>query len=351
MARSTDERGAAGNADPAGERSRRGGRPTAADVARHAGLSRATVSYVLNNTPHQVIPEQTRQRVHAAAAELGYIPSAAARTLSSGRSDVVLLLLPDWPIGPSVGALLEHLSTVFAERGYTFVAHPRSAGRPVSDVWKALTPAAVLTFEELDEIEAARLRAAGVELAVGLFGGRRGKRAMDIPEQRTGRLQGEHLAATGHRRLGYAWPDDPRVLAFARARLEGVRQACAELGLADPVVRPVALGPDGATTAVRDWQSADPVVTGVCAYNDEVALTVLAGARQHGLRVPDDLAVVGVDNIAAAAVAVPALTTVEADLESIARYIAAVIVNRIAGDPAPRRPASDIHTVVVRESA
>src|SRR5919107_3731640 len=137
-------------------------RPTGADVARRAGVSRATVSYVLNNTPHQVIPEQTRQRVLAAAAELGYTPSAAGRALRSGHSDVVLLLLPDWPIGPSVGVLLESLSSALAEQGLTFVAHPRSAGRPVSDVWKAITPAAVITFEELDAVEDARLQAAGI---------------------------------------------------------------------------------------------------------------------------------------------------------------------------------------------
>ena len=78
--------------DRAGLRPRR---PTGADVARRAGLSRATVSYVLNDTPHQAIPEPTRQRVLAAAAELGYTPSAAGRALRSGHSEVVLLLLPD----------------------------------------------------------------------------------------------------------------------------------------------------------------------------------------------------------------------------------------------------------------
>src|SRR3954469_15611031 len=207
MARQREE---PGPGEPAVRRSRR---PTAADVARRAGLSPGTGRHSLNNTPHQVIPERTRQRVLAAAAELGYTPSAAARALSSGRSEVVLLLLPDWPIGPSVGSLLENLSTALAEHGYPFVAHPRSAGRSVGEVWKAITPAAVVTFEELDEMDAVRLRAAGVELAVALFGGRRGARALDLPEQRTGRLQAEHLAATGHRRLGYACPDDPRVVA------------------------------------------------------------------------------------------------------------------------------------------
>ena len=336
-------------APSAGPRAARPRRPTGADVARLAGLSRATVSYVLNNTPHQAIPEPTRQRVLAAAAELGYTPSAAGRALRSGHSEVVLLLLPDWPIGPSVGHLIEDLSTALAAEGLTFVTHPLSAGRPVSEVWKALTPAAVVSFGELDEAEARRLEGAGIELAVALFGDRGEDRAMNLPEQRAGRLQAEHLAVAGHRRLGYAWPDDSRLVGFATPRLEGVRHTCADLGLDQPVVRTVPVEPEGAAAAVRLW--ADAGVTGICAYNDEVALAVLAGARRAGLDVPADLAVVGVDNIPAAAVAVPALTTVERDTGAVAGYIAETITRRLDGRPAPVRPGSDIHTVVRRESA
>ncbi|HEU5484510.1 MAG TPA: LacI family DNA-binding transcriptional regulator [Microlunatus sp.] len=327
-------------------------RPTAADVARHAGVSRATVSYVLNDTPHQAIPEHTRQRVRNAAAELGYTPSAAARALITGRSDVVLLLLPDWPIGPSVGQLLESLSGALGNHGLTFVAHPHAAGRPIADVWKAITPAAVLTFEQLDDAEAKNLQAAGIELTVALFGdGRRTTRALDVPEQRTGRLQAEHLASTGHRNLGYAWPDDPRVESFARPRLEGVRHACADLGLAEPLVVPAPMTPKGISDVIRTWRAASPPITGICAYNDEIALAVLAGAQGHGLDVPRELAVIGVDDIPSAAVARPALTTVRADLTVLAEHIADSIVRKLEGRPAARRPGSDIHQVIRRASA
>lgn len=334
-----------------GPNSGRPRRPTGADVARRAGLSRATVSYVLNNSPHQVIPEPTRQRVLTAAAELGYTPSPAARALSSGRSDVVLLLLPDWPIGPTVGHLLEDLSAELAAHGLTFVAHPGAAGRPVSDVWKAITPAAVVTFEGLHETEERKLEAAGIELTVALLGDRRGARGMDIPEQRTGRLQAEHLAVAGHRHLGYAWPDDPRVLTFARPRLEGVRQTCADLGLAEPRVLTVPLEPSGAAAAVRAWRDAEPAVTAICAYNDEVALAVLSGAHAAAIDVPRDLAVIGADNIPAAAVALPPLTTVQPDTHTLAQYIAATITRKLDGRPSPRRPGSDIHSVIRRDSA
>jgi DNA-binding LacI/PurR family transcriptional regulator len=221
----------------------------------------------------------------------------------------------------------------------------------VSEVWKAITPAAVVTFEELDQAEARKLEAAGIQLAVALFGGRRGSRAMDIPEQRTGRLQAEHLAAAGHRHLGYAWPDDPRVLTFARPRLEGVRQACADLGLAEPHVRTVPLTPRGAAAAVQAWRDTEATVTGICAYNDEVALAVLSGAQQQGMHVPRDLAVIGADNIPAASLAIPALTTVEPDMPALSRFIADTITRKLDGRPSPKRPGSDVHSVIRRDSA
>src|SRR5919112_5700888 len=85
-------------------------RVTATDVAREAGVSQATVSYVLNDTPGQSIPEATRQRVREAVDRLGYTPHAAARALRMGRSDTVLFVLPSWPIGSALSTLIEGLS-------------------------------------------------------------------------------------------------------------------------------------------------------------------------------------------------------------------------------------------------
>jgi DNA-binding LacI/PurR family transcriptional regulator len=330
-----------------------GRRVTSGDVARAAGVSRATVSYVLNDVPHQKIPEATRRRILDAAARLGYTPSAAARALRSGRSDVVLCLLPDWPIGPTVGELLVSLSSAFAAAGLTLVAHPRVHGdRPVSDLWKAITPAAVIAWEDIPDDEAAAMRSTGVELAVALLSrSGRGRREVGVPQQRAGRLQVEHLAAQGHRRLGYALPDDDRVVGFARPRLDGVRQACAELGLDEPVVRMVGLDGDAAARAVDVWRGVDPAVTAVCAYNDDIALAVLAGLRLRGLSAPADLAVIGVDDVPVAKLAAPPLTTVKTDLHAVADHLARTIVAALAGQPAPRRPGSDVVHLVVRDSA
>ncbi|WP_034609769.1 LacI family DNA-binding transcriptional regulator [Cellulomonas sp. URHD0024] len=325
-------------------------RVTSADVAREAGVSRTTVSYVLNGTPHQKIPEATQQRILDVAERLGYAPSAAARALRSGRSDVVLCLLPDWPIGPAMGSLLETLSTSLAAEGLTLYAHPRAAGRPVSAVWRSLGPAAVVLWDELDDSEIAAMRSAGIAVTVALLSptGRRHSELL-VPQQRIGRVQAEHLAATGHRLIGYAYPDDPRVKGFAEPRLEGVRTACAELGLDAPVVRTVPMDAEAAADAVRAWVAEG--VTGVCAYNDDVALAVLAGTRIAGVAVPGDLALVGVDDIPAAPFASPPLTTVDTEQGVIAEYIAAIVTRAISGKPAPRRPGSDIVHLIRRESA
>jgi DNA-binding LacI/PurR family transcriptional regulator len=326
-------------------------RVTSADVAQMAGVSRATVSYVLNATPRQTISPSTRDRVLDAAARLGYAPSAAARALRTGRSDVVLCLLPDWPIGPEVGALLGNLSTALARHGLTFVVHPGTReDRPINDIWKAITPAAVIAFAGFSEEETAAMHGAGVALVVALFGpGRQRGRELEVPQELVGRRQAEHLMGGGHVRLAYACPDDDRLQIFAEPRLEGVRKACRTAGIAGPATTTVALDPDQAAEAVRRWRADG--ITGVCAYNDEVALAVLAGVRRLGLTVPTDLAVIGVDDIPSARLAAPALTTVTTDQTAVAAYLAATVVAAVGGRPGPELPAADIVNVVARESA
>ncbi|MEV4350776.1 LacI family DNA-binding transcriptional regulator [Actinoplanes sp. NPDC049596] len=325
-------------------------RVTSADVARLAGVSRATVSYVLNDTPRQTISATTRGRVIDAAAQLGYAPSAAARTLRTGRSDVVLCLLPDWPIGPEVGSLLGNLSTALARHGLTFVVHPGNHNdRPMAELWKAITPAAVIGFTDFSEAELAAMRSAGVAPVVALARSRTRGRAVAVPQELVGRRQAEHLIAAGHTRLGYAYPDDQRVRFFAEPRLAGVRAAATAQRLPVPAAATVALDVTKASEAVRRWRAAG--ITGVCAYNDEVALAVLAGVRQQGLTSPADLAVIGVDDIPSARLAEPPLTTVMTDQAAVATHLAATVVAAVSGRDGPALPVKNVVKVVARDSA
>jgi DNA-binding LacI/PurR family transcriptional regulator len=325
-------------------------RLTSADVARESGVSRATVSYVLNAVPDQVISERTRRRVTEAAQRLGYAPYAPARALRSGRSEVVLFLIPEWPIGAAIAGLIEHLSSRLTDAGLTLVvhAHPQSA-RPADELWKAIAPAALINHQALSPAEEAAAARAGMLVVTPVFWPRGGRTFRSF-QRRIGELQARHLAEAGHRWLGFALPDDDRLRAFTAPRLEGVTRACAGSGLPAPVALTVPLEAAAAARAVQRWAAARPPVTGVCAYNDEVGLAVLAGMRQRHLTAPGDLAVVGVDDIPAARLSAPPLTTVATGMAVFGEHLADLVSSSLRGTPRPARPAGDVLAVIRRQT-
>lgn len=324
---------------------------TARDVARVAGVSQATVSYVVNDSPTQKISAETRARVLAAVERLGYTPSAAARALRRGTSDIVLLLIPDLPYGPTVASMIEELTDALEPVGLSTVTRRMRSGRPVDDLWRDIRPVAVVVIGGLGDADEAALGQAGIPVLTTTLMPASGHPGVVVPQTVIGRLQVEHLAATGHRRIGYAAPDDARVSDFYRLRLDGVRTACLDLGLDDPVVIPVHLDAADGERAVLRWRGLEPPVTGVAAYNDETAFALIAGLHRAGLAAPRDLAVIGVDNIPLAGLATPALTTVDQSIPAMAAFLAASVAHLVQGAPAPEPLGEDTVTLVVRESA
>lgn len=324
---------------------------TSADVARESGVSRTTVSYVLNDTAGVTISPATRVRVRDAARRLGYTPSAAARALRTGHTDLVLCVLPDWPLGPAIDTLLDHLTATLAERDLSLLVHHGGVRRSLADLWRTVVPRAVVGFTAFSAAEREAMERAGVQVLGTLL-----EEAPTLPgsfsvsQSRVGRLQVAHLVGAGHRRIGYAAPTDPRLGDFYGRRLAGVGDECAERGLAAPAVQPVGLDVATAAAAVSAWRGGTDPVTAVAAYNDEVALAVLAGVRARGLEVPADLAVIGVDDIPAARLAWPALTTVSQSLAAQARYLGATVLAALDGTASlPPRP-TDVLEIVPRDS-
>jgi DNA-binding LacI/PurR family transcriptional regulator len=331
----------------------RGRHSTSADVARVAGVARSTVSYVLNNHPHQKISEATRRRVLAAAEQLGYRPSAAARALRRGRTDLVLCLLPDFPVGHALGSFLPTLSTAFARDGFTFVIHPTTPReQPLREVWQAIAPAAIVSLDAFGPADLADVRELGIPVAEVVYRPvDDGLAAITLPNLRFGTMQAEHLIATGHTRIGFAYPADERLHRFAEPRLAGVRDACRAAGLREPDVRTVAMDAGSAASAISAWTGAEPSVTAVCAYNDETAIGLLAAARSLGVAVPATLAVIGVDDIPTAVFADPPLTTIRADFCDYANRLAALVVAAANGLEASTPAPAESVELIRRRSA
>ncbi len=306
-------------------------RVTSTDVALEAGVSRTTVSFVLNNTSGTNISPATRRRVLEAAAKLNYAPSPTARALRRGYPDVALLLVPRWPVHYAMGDYLVQLSRAFDACGFSLLVHPQMPRSPLAGVWRRFRPAVLLIFEDITDQERADTEKAGIPiLNVSLVEmGESGVNVSQYTNEALGRLQTQHLVDKGHQRIGYAYPGDPNLDYFAKARLGGVREVTTHASLDDPVVQTVGLSVDAATAAIETWRSADSPITAVCAFNDDVALALMAGMRELNLAVPEDLAIIGVDDIPAAALATPPLSTVRRSMVVLGRQTARAVVKRL----------------------
>lgn len=329
-------------------------RITAYSVAKASGVSQATVSYVLNDTPGQTISEETKRRVLAAVAELGYRPLEAARTLSTGQSNLALFLIPDFPIGHVMSELMDHVANRLSSRGKTLITFRVPRGVSLNDVTSTIAPWAVISLIPLEESDIQFLRAAGITTEVlGFTDPETAKSGLvSNPQEKVGRLQVDHLASRGHRRLAFAQPSDPRFESFSVPRYEGVRQASEDAGLTAPET--LIVGLESRPLVEELTRLTQDGVTGICAYNDEVAIEVLAAARTAKIRVPDQLAVVGVDDIPVARFVEPSLTTVLQDMN----HVAAELVTKLFRDDAAKKGAAeassvveDVSRIIIRESA
>ncbi|NEC30349.1 LacI family transcriptional regulator [Streptomyces sp. SID8111] len=326
--------------------------PTSADVARLAGVSRATVSYVLNNAGAVRISEPTRRRVREAAKELGYVPHAAARSLRAGHSRMVLMPAPDFPVGPLYSRFITDLQVALSRLDYTVVqygtvgAHDDEAAR----AWAELRPVAVL-------VPGSGLGPRGVEVlkrsgarAVVTLGPEtvEGAHALLMDHDVVGHSAGAHLFDRGRRRVGVVLPRQAGLETFSAPRLSGVREA---LRGTDATVTelPLALAEDEAAGLAARWR--DLGLDSVFTYNDEYAMLLLRALQDAGVRVPEETAVVGADNLMLGRLVRPRLSTVHLELPSGQEL--ADWVDRAVRDPSAAPEAHKVlgATVVHRESS
>jgi len=320
-------------------------RVTAVDIAAAAGVSRATVGFVLNDTPGQTISEGTRQRVLAEAARLGYRPHRAAQTLARGRSRLVLFVLPDWPLEHNMRRYLDEAAHVLDEAGYSMVTYTRHLGDRSRPLWETLDPDVVVGFIAFDSRTVKSLRKSGITKVFPKPGG-----TAQLPAISAGTaLQVRHLHELGHARLAFAASPDPRLAALNAHRLDAAHQTVRDLGLDELSVLSVDHRDGTAAQAVDQWHRAG--VTAVVAYNDDIAAAVTGAALRSGLSVPGDLSVTGHDDSPLAALFVPALTSVRMNSSGLGRYVAQEALHLADGRPRPSSGADIDVTLVARESS
>ncbi|MEV0581648.1 LacI family DNA-binding transcriptional regulator [Nonomuraea sp. NPDC050310] len=279
--------------------------PTSVDVARAAGVSQATVSYVLNDNPNARVSEKTRERVREAAARLGYVPHASARALRTGHSGLVLMPLPAARTGRLAASWLDAIGDELAERGYTMVHYGerRLKGVPAAKVWAELRPVAILVdTDRLTRASVDLLRSSGTRAVLGMGDGPSDLVPSVVMDHREiGALAARHLLARGRSRLAAIVPREEGIDEMGAARWRGVREVAPQAERIDLAFSEAEAG----RLAVRD-----DLPDGIFAYNDEYAMLLISAFQDAGVRVPEDVAVVGADDLPIAKLMRPRLTSV-----------------------------------------
>jgi DNA-binding LacI/PurR family transcriptional regulator len=339
------------------------GPSTIEEVARRAGVSRSTVSRVLNGVA--TVDPKMRRAVDEAVRATGYVPNLAARSLVTRRTNSVALVIAE-PASGSAGA--EFLQRIFSDPYFGRVTAGAQQVLRATGVHLVVVPA----DREAHDFVLTYLRQGHVDGVLFLSGGDESGlpsalREMHVPvvvshqpsaslpvswvdadQTIGGRLAAEHFAARGRRRAVVL--AGPPGLAAARDRLAGFRAAAAELGI-DVTVEHGDFSARSGAAGARLVLAEHPEADAVFAANDLMAEAAVRVLQDAGRRVPDDIAVVGFDDSATARESTPPLTTVRQPVEDMAGEMARLLLEQIRDPEQPPRGVMFTPTLVVRETA
>ena len=313
---------------------------TIARVAEEAGVGVGTVSRVLNGSPS--VSEDTRRRVLEAIATLDYQPSPVARALSTGRTNAIGVVAPFFT-QPSVIERLRGVSQMLAGSGYQLILLDVERAEQRRDVFRSFTVRGrfdgvlAISLAPTDP-EARRLEGAGIPIVL-LDRAHAALPAITIDDVDGGRMAAEHLLALGHRRIAFLGDEEANLFGFdsSARRREGFEAAMAAASA--PIAPEWSLrrphGRDHACEAAAWLLAQDPRPTAVFATSDVQAIGVLEAAQAAGVPVPEQLSVIGFDNVEAAGYT--GLTTVAQPLEEIGALGAELLLRTLSGEAVESR--------------
>jgi DNA-binding LacI/PurR family transcriptional regulator len=327
------------------------------DVARLAGVSIKTVSNVINDYPH--IRPATRTKVEAAIEQLGYQPNLSARSLRSGRSGVISLLIPDLR-NAYFAELADAVMRAAQARGLSVIIEQMPGGKQdelaiLRGPRMQLVDGILYSVLALGE-EDAHLLPQGMPMVLlgdRIFNGPKDHVTMQNVEG--ARAATEHMLSIGRRRIVALGAHPGEVIGSAGLRLEGYRQALSAAGIEyDPafVISAATWHRRDGAEAMRAFLETGVTFDGLVAFNDSIALGAMRVMQEAGLRIPADVAVIGFDDIDETRYSIPSLSTIDPSKDEIAERAVSLLIERI-NDPDAPVPARDVSTsfrVVQRES-
>ncbi|MBV8380336.1 MAG: LacI family DNA-binding transcriptional regulator [Paucibacter sp.] len=326
---------------------------TIKDVAALAGVSFTTVSHVLNET--RPVSAEARARVLAAVEEIGYLPSAVARSLRKSETKIVGVLVPNVQ-NPFFAELVCGVEACCRQAGYSvLICNSDNDPRHQQDYMRTLLEKRVdgLLLSSAGDDEAlarifkmARVPAVTVDRLVP---GVRGDR-VSVNNQEGARLAVEHLISLGHRRI--ACISGPREFEVSRERVEGWRRALADAGIEadESLVVERDFSSPGGYAATRELLRGGHGITAVFASNDMMAVGALRAAAELGVRLPQQLSVIGFDDIELSRYVFPALSTAGVSIRELGAEAGRVLIGRIENSTAALRDIQLTPSLVVRES-
>lgn len=308
-------------------------RPVLADVARTAGVSTMTVSRVLNDSPR--VSDETRRRVEAAIDALGYRANPAARIMRGGRSGVLgVVAMEADQFGPAHALFGVEAAARASGHSVSFLTMARPDRAALEEALEQLSDAhadgvvVIAPFQPI--VEAAAELAGSIPLVVVGGEARRDLLTAAVDQELGAELATAHLLELGHRTVHHVGGVAKSI--DASGRVKGWRRALRSAGA-------------GSGRLVRgDWSAAggyaagqrlltEASVTAVFVANDQMALGVIRALTDAGLRVPEDVSVVGFDDAPEAAFYRPALTTIRQDLGETARAAVEMLLRRVTSGP------------------
>ncbi len=329
-------------------------------MADRAGVSRTTVSFVLNQVEANISPE-TRERVLEAASELGYVPDAAARALVRRQTYTLALVIIRESSHLASDAFLpmvmQGLIQVVRPAGFRLLLEP-VARADTPDLYLSLVKARhidgiLLSGPRSDDVQLMELIESGFPVVLlGQLPGS-GACSVDIDNRRAARMAVDHLIAQGHRRIGCI-TNGPLIYTSSAARLDGYKDALADHGLSyDPaLVRAGAFGPESGRAAALDLLSGgNGRPTALFVASDVVAMGAISAIHELDLNIPHEVALVGFDDVPFARYLVPSLTTVRLPAFELGQQAGELMLSITHKSDCPRQELLLDTELVVRESS